>query len=127
MSLTTYRSTQPQIQIQIWNDQNAKKDPVHNIAQISYEIYFSQVQKYEYYPTHTIAKARLRYEEELEGRGGRRRSDSAELSILTRQIRRSLSLLSARARCLLDRVHVLGSGGREVVDGGEEDAKGAED
>ena len=64
---------------------------------------------------HTIAKARLRHEEELEGRG-RRRSDSAALSILTGQVRRTLSLVSAQAtaRCLLDRVQVLGSGGREA-------------
>ena len=49
-----------------------------------------------------------------EAGGGRRRrrSEEAVLAQLTGQVRRSLSLVAARAtaRCLLDRLEVLGSG-----------------
>ena len=49
-----------------------------------------------------------------EAGGGRRRrrSEEAVLAQLTGQVRRSLSLVDARAtaRCLLDRLEVLGSG-----------------
>ena len=65
---------------------------------------------------HTIAKARLRKEEMLEGWGGRRSrmTEEGALAVLTGQVRRSLSLVAARAtsRCLLDRLEVLGSGDR---------------
>ena len=65
---------------------------------------------------HTLAKARLKKEELLEGGGGRRQrmTEEAALALLTGQVRRSLSLVAARAtaRCLLDRLEVLGSGGR---------------
>ena len=62
----------------------------------------------------TVARARLKHEQLLdEGvRRHRKMSDTAALALLTGQIRRSLSLVSARAtaRCLLDRLEVLGSG-----------------
>ena len=68
---------------------------------------------------HTIAQSRRQYEQVLEGRGGRRRmtTDKAALSLLTGQIRRTLSLEVARAqsRLLLDRLEVLGSGGVEAA------------
>ena len=63
---------------------------------------------------HTLAKARLKKEEMLEGRGGgrSRMTEEAALALLTGQVRRSLSLVAARAtaKCLLDRLEVLGSG-----------------
>ena len=63
---------------------------------------------------HTLAKSRLKKEEMLEGRGGRRSrmTEEAALALLTGQIRRSLSLVVARAtaKCLLDRLEVVGSG-----------------
>ena len=64
---------------------------------------------------HELAAARLKHEQELErkqGRGRRRSSDVAALSVLTGQIRRGLSLVAARsqARLLLDRLEVVGSG-----------------
>ena len=61
----------------------------------------------------TVARARLRQEELLDiGGGHRRMSDTAALALLTGQVRRSLSLVTARAtaRCLLDRLEVLGTG-----------------
>ena len=63
---------------------------------------------------HTLARARLKQEEMLGGGGGRRArmSEEAALARLTGQVRRSLSLVAARAtaRCLLDRLEVLGTG-----------------
>ena len=63
---------------------------------------------------HTLARARLKQEEMLEGGGGRRArmSEEAALARLTGQVRRSLSLVAARAtaRCLLDRLEVLRTG-----------------
>ena len=57
--------------------------------------------------------ARL-WQEELLGGGGRRRRRSGEAALaqLMGQVRRSLNLVAARAtaRCLLDRLEVLGSG-----------------
>ena len=66
---------------------------------------------------HTLAKSRLKKEEMLEGRGGRRSrmTGEAALALLTGQIRRSLSLVAARAtaKCLLDRLEALeGAGGK---------------
>ena len=61
----------------------------------------------------SLALARLSQEELLaEGGRRRRRSEEAALAQLTGQVRRSLSLVAARAtaRCLLDRLEVLGSG-----------------
>jgi hypothetical protein len=64
---------------------------------------------------HTLAKARLKKEELLEGGGGRRlrMTEEAALALLTGQVRRSLSLVAARAtaRCLLVWLVVLGWGG----------------
>jgi hypothetical protein len=63
---------------------------------------------------HTLARARLKQEEMLKGGGARmvRMSEEAALARLTGQVRRSLSLVAARAtaRCLLDRLEVLGTG-----------------
>ena len=65
---------------------------------------------------HLLAKARLEKEEELQEWGAvarrRRVSKEAALASLTGQVRRQLSLVSARAqaRLLLDRVAVLGRG-----------------
>ena len=65
---------------------------------------------------HLLAKSRLRREEELQEWGAvarrRRASEKAALAALTGQVRRRLSLVSARAqaRLLLDRVAVLGRG-----------------
>ena len=61
-----------------------------------------------------MARARLKHEQLLD-KGVRRHkkmSDTAALALLTGQITRLLSLVSARAtaRCLLDRLEVLGSG-----------------
>ena len=68
---------------------------------------------------HCLATSRLCHEETLEGKGGRRRgmSDSAATSVLTGQVRRTLSLETARAnaRCLLERVQVVGSGSGAAV------------
>ena len=62
---------------------------------------------------HTLAASRVKQEELLAG-GGRRRHQAKEAALarLTGQVRRSLSLVAARAtaRCLLDRLEVLGSG-----------------
>ena len=62
----------------------------------------------------TVARARLRHQELWDSGGGRhsRMSDTAALALLTGQVRRSLSLVTARAtaRCLLDRLEVLGTG-----------------
>ena len=66
-----------------------------------------------------LAISRLRHEETLVGQGGKRRgmSEEAALSVLRGQVRRSLSLETARAnaRCLLERVQVVGSGGRSAA------------
>ena len=67
---------------------------------------------------HTLAAARLKQEELLAG--GRRRHQATEVAALARltgQVRRSLSLVAARAtsRCLLDRLEVLGSGDRAAA------------
>ena len=65
---------------------------------------------------HLLARSRLRKEEELQEWGAvarrRRVSKEAALAALTGQVRRQLSLVSARAqaRLLLDRVAVLGRG-----------------
>ena len=69
---------------------------------------------------HTVASARLRREQELQDDGpvARRRRMSSEgaLAILTGQVRRTLSLVAARAqaRLLLDRLQVLGRGAAEA-------------
>ena len=70
----------------------------------------------------TIANARLRHEGELEGNEGVRRArlcDKGALSIITGQVRRNLSLVTARAnaQCLLERVQVLGGGERRQLKG----------
>ena len=65
---------------------------------------------------HHLAASRLRREAELQEGGGvarrRRLSQEAALVILTGQVRRTLSMVSARAqaRLILDRVQVLGRG-----------------
>ena len=65
---------------------------------------------------HLLAKARLKKEDELQEWGvvarRKRVSEEAALAALTGQVRRQLSLVSARAqaRLLLDRVAVLGQG-----------------
>ena len=68
---------------------------------------------------HCLVASRLRHEETLEGGGGRRRgmSDKGALAVLTGQVRRTLSLEAARAnaRCLLERVEVVGSGGKAAT------------
>ena len=72
-----------------------------------------------------LVKARLRKEEELKEWGAvarrRRVSKEAALAALTGQVRRQLSLVSARtqARLLLDRVAVLGWGRRQQQGGGD--------
>ena len=65
-----------------------------------------------------MAAARVKQEELLAG--GRRRHQATEVAALARltgQVRRSLSLVAARAtaRCLLDRLEVLGSGDRAAA------------
>ena len=65
---------------------------------------------------HLLARSRLRREEELRHGGAvarrRRVNEEAGLAAFTGQVRRRLSLVSARsqARMLLDRVAVLGRG-----------------
>ena len=69
---------------------------------------------------HAVASARLRREQELQDEGAvarrRRMSPEAGLAIITGQVRRTLSLVAARAqaRLLLDRVQVLGRGAAEA-------------
>ena len=69
---------------------------------------------------HTVASARLRREQELQDDGAvarrRRMSSEGALAILTGQVRRTLSLVAARAqaRLLLDRLQVLGRGAAEA-------------
>lgn len=50
---------------------------------------------------HILATSRLRHEEMLQGRGGRRMSEKGALSVLTGQVRRSLSLVVERAQARL--------------------------
>ena len=70
---------------------------------------------------HLLARARLRKEDELQQWGAvarrRRVTEEAALAMLTGQVRRQLSLVSARAqaRMLLDRVAVLGKGTEAAV------------
>ena len=70
---------------------------------------------------HLLARSRLKKEEELQHWGGvarrRRVSNEAALAALTGQVRRQLSLVSARAqaRLLLDRVAVLGQGAEAAM------------
>ena len=64
---------------------------------------------------HTIAKARVSSLDESEVNGLQRLSAKAALSVITGQVRRTMSLVSAQARCLLDRVDTLGSGRKEAV------------
>ena len=68
---------------------------------------------------YSLAKARLRHEEMLEGGGMMRRrgiKEGAALSLITGQVRRGISIVTAQAqaRCLLERVEVLGGGGKEA-------------
>ena len=66
-----------------------------------------------------LAKARLKHEQGLEGRGGKRSimAEAGAIAILTGQIRRGLSLVVARenARVLLARVQGLGRGAAEAA------------
>ena len=66
-----------------------------------------------------LAKARLRHEQGLEGKGGKRgrMAEAGALAILTGQVRRGLSLVVARenARALLSRVQGLGRGATEAA------------
>ena len=67
---------------------------------------------------HQLASSRLKHQQVLEGRGRwRRRSDEAELAMLTGQVRRTLSLVAVRsqARCLLQRLTGLGAGAQEAA------------
>ena len=60
-----------------------------------------------------LAMSRAKHQQQLEGRWRwNRRSEEAEIAVLTGQVRRLLSLEAVRsqARCLLDRVRGLGDG-----------------
>ena len=94
-------SSFPRLQSLVFGAWNEASPDVHNLV-------------------HTVAAARLRREQELQDDGGvarrRRMSSEGALSILTGQVRRNLSLVTARAqaRLLLDRLQVLGRGAAEA-------------
>ena len=65
-----------------------------------------------------LAKSRAKHLQQLEGRWRwSRRSEEAEVAVLTGQVRRLLSLEAVRsqARCLLDRVRGLGAGAAQAA------------
>ena len=65
-----------------------------------------------------MATSRAKHLQQLEGRWRwTKRSEEAEIAVLTGQIRRLLSLEAVRsqARCLLDRVRGLGAGAAEAA------------